>query len=295
MNLNLKKTVFTSIILVSILFSCKKSELGYDESAEIIVDSSMVSDTISMAATQNIKEKRFIRNADVNMEVKNVYETTISIENYLKKNGGFVTKSSLRSNVIAEDTYDISSEKAMLIKKYNTENHMQVRIPTEKLGEFLEFINQKNVFLNQRIITAEDVSANIKMAKLEEKRIQETKNNIAKLNSNKDKVNLADENLNEKNLQEISNFNMEDQLKFSTVNIYIKEPKIQIAEIEIANTNSIDNKYKYNFFFESKNALIEGYYFIQETFIFLFRLWAYIFLGLGFYFLWKKQKNKKVL
>ena len=178
MNLNLKKTVFTSIILVSILFSCKKSELGYDESAEIIVDSSMVSDTISMAATQNIKEKRFIRNADVNMEVKNVYETTISIENYLKKNGGFVTKSSLRSNVIAEDTYDISSEKAMLIKKYNTENHMQVRIPTEKLGEFLEFINQKNVFLNQRIITAEDVSANIKMAKLEEKRIQETKNNI---------------------------------------------------------------------------------------------------------------------
>ena len=26
------------------------------------------------------------------MEVKNVYESTISIEKYLKKNGGFVTK-----------------------------------------------------------------------------------------------------------------------------------------------------------------------------------------------------------
>lgn len=293
MNSNFKKVVIATIIFTGIVHSCKKSEVGYTESAEIMADSTMVSDSVSIASTQTIKDKRFIKNADVNMEVKNVYETTISIEKYLKQNGGFVTLSNLQSNVIAEDTYDVSSEKAMLIKKFNMENRMQVRIPTEKLGDFLEYIHQKNIFLNHRTITADDVTANIKLAKLEEKRIQKTEGNIAELKSNKDKVLLADNNLSEKNQQEIANFNMEDQLKYSTVDIYIKEPKTQIAEIEIANTNSIDNKYKYSFFFEAKNALVDGYYFIQETFIFLLRLWAFILLGIGVYFLWKKYGKKK--
>lgn len=293
MNSNFKKTILASFIFAGLLSSCKKEEVGYSDSAEIAADSTMVSDSISMAATQTVKDKRFIKNADVNMEVKNVYETTISIENYLKQNGGFVTLSNLQSNVISEESYDVSDEKAMLIKKFNTDNKMQVRLPTEKLGDFLEYIHKKSLFLNHRAITAEDVTANIKLAKLEEKRIQKTEGNISQLKTNKDKVLLADNNLSEKNLQEISNFNMEDQLKYSTVEIYIREPKTQIAEIEITNTNSIDNKYRYNFFFDVKNALVDGYYYIQETFIFLLRFWAFILVGGLLYFFWKKYGMKK--
>lgn len=285
--------VIATIIFAGLLSSCKKYEnSGYADKAEIALDSaSVISDSISMAASQNIKDKQFIKTADVNMEVKNVYESTISIEKYLKENGGFVTNSNLKSNIISEDSYDISSEKAMLIKKYNTDNQMQVRIPTEKLGDFLQFIHKQNLFLNHRIITAEDVTANIKLAKLEETRIKKTEGNISKIKNDKDKVQLADQNLSENNQQKVANFDMEDQLKYSTVDIYIKEPKTQISEIEITNTNSIDNKYKYNFFFEAKNAIVDGYYFIQETFIFLLRLWAFFLVGgIGFYF-WKKRKT----
>ncbi len=285
--------VIATIIFAGLLSSCKKSETaGYAEESKMATadSASVVSDSISMAASQNIKDKQFIKTADVNMEVKNVYESTISIEKYLKENGGFVTNSNLRSNIVSEDSYDISSDKAMLIKKYNTDNQMQVRVPTEKLGDFLQFIHKQNLFLNHRIITAEDVTANIKLAKLEEARIKKTEGNISKIKNDKDKVQLADQNLSENNQQKVANFDMEDQLKYSTVDIYIKEPKTQIAEIEITNTNSIDNKYKYNFFFEAKNAMVDGYYFIQETFIFLLRFWAFFLVGgIGFYF-WKKRK-----
>ena len=294
MNTKFQKMVIATIIFAGLLSSCKKYETtGYaEESRMATVDSaSIVSDSISMAASQNIKDKQFIKTADVNMEVKNVYESTISIEKYLKENGGFVTNSNLRSNIVSEDSYDISSEKAMLIKKYNTDNQMQVRVPTEKLGDFLQFIHKQNLFLNHRIITAEDVTANIKLAKLEEARIKKTEGNISKIKNDKDKVQLADQNLSENNQQKVANFDMEDQLKYSTVDIYIKEPKTQIAEIEITNTNSIDNKYKYNFFFEAKNAMVDGYYFIQETFIFLLRFWAFFLVGgIGFYF-WRKRKT----
>ncbi len=296
MNTKFQKMVVATIIFAGLLSSCKKSEnAGYADNAdnaEFMLDSAaLVSDSISMAASQNVKDKEFIKTADVNMEVKNVYESTISIEKYLKENGGFVTNSNLRSNIISEDSYNISSEKAMLIKKYNTDNQMQVRIPTEKLGDFLQFIHKQNLFLNHRIITAEDVTANIKLAKLEEERIKKTEGNISKIKNDKDKVQLADKNLSENNQQKVANFDMEDQLKYSTVDIYIKEPKTQIAEIEITNTNSIDNKYKYNFFFEAKNTLVDGYYFIQETFIFLLRFWAFFLVGgIAFYF-WRKRKS----
>ncbi len=294
MNTKFKQMVIATIIFAGLLSACKKSETsGYTNQTEIALDSaSVVSDSISMAASQNIKDKQFIKTANVNMEVKNVYESTISIENYLKQNGGFVTNSNLRSNIISEDSYDVSTEKAMLIKKFTVENQMQVRVPTEKLGDFLQFIHQQNLFLNHRIITAEDVTANIKLAKLEEARIKKTESNISQLKTNKDKVELANQNLNENNQLQIANFNTEDQLKYSTVDIYIKEPKTQITEIEITNTNSIDNKYQFNFLFEAKNAMIDGYFFIQETFIFLLRFWAFFLFGGLFFYFWKKKSDK---
>ena len=103
MNTKFQKMVIATIIFAGLLSSCKKSEsVGYAENAEIAVDSaSVVSDSISMAASQNIKDKQFIKTADVNMEVKNVYESTISIEKYLKEKGGFVTNSNLKSNIIS--------------------------------------------------------------------------------------------------------------------------------------------------------------------------------------------------
>jgi hypothetical protein len=72
--------------------------------------------------------------------------------------------------VVSEETYNTSDEQAMLIKKYQSENAMQVRVPTEKLGELLTLINNKKLFLNARSIHAEDVTANIKYSALEAQR-----------------------------------------------------------------------------------------------------------------------------
>jgi hypothetical protein len=54
-----------------------------------------------------VQDKQFIKTADVNMEVKDVYDATISIEKSVQELGGFVTHSNLKSNVISENTYYI--------------------------------------------------------------------------------------------------------------------------------------------------------------------------------------------
>ena len=292
MNSNLKTAALFFAVTISVI-ACKKSESSEYGSAEA-TDSAAIavtSDSISMAATQEVEGKKFIKTAQVNMEVKDVYQTTIGIEKQLKEMGGFVTKSELHSNIISEENFPINDNEAKLVREFGQVNDMEVRIPTVKLGEFLEFVNKSNLFLHSRNITAEDVSANIMMANLEEKRMKKTENNIQKIKNNAEKVNLADNNLSEQNNQKLATYNLSDNLKYSTVSLYLKEPSTRISTIAITNTKNFDNQYRYNFFYDVKNAIIKGFYLTQEIIVGLFTIWPLILIiGISFYF-WKRRKT----
>lgn len=301
LKINIMKTTYIRFSLAAVLllgiYSCKKGEVASsDMEAYANADSAAiaVSDSISSVATMKVKDKQFIKNADVNMEVKDVYETTISIEKSVQELGGFVTISNLQSNVISEDTYNTSDENAVLVKKYQTENRMQLRVPTERLGELLTKINDKKLFLNSRQINAEDITSSIKYAQLESKRIEKNSKNISELKSNKNKVELDNENMAEDNQQQLANMDATDNLKYSTVDVYIKEPKIRVAEIAITNTKSIDDKYKFDFFYSAKSAFVEGYYLIQKIFVGLITIWPILLIGAAvFYFARKRKPVKK--
>ena len=292
MNSNLKTAAVFFAVTISVI-ACKKSEIS-EYGSPAIADSAAIavtSDSISMAATQEVEGKKFIKTADVNMEVKNVYESTISIEKYLKKNGGFVTKSEMNSSVLSEENFPINDAEAKLVREFRQINDMEVRVPTVKLGEFLEFVNQSNLFLHTRNISAEDVSANIMMADLEEKRMKKTESNIQTIKNNSEKVNLADNNLSEQNNQKLATYNLSDNLKYSTVNLHLKEPSSRISLIAVTNTKNFDNQYRYNFFYDVKNAIIKGFYLTQEIIVGLFTIWPILlFSGIGFYF-WRKRKT----
>ncbi|SHL18810.1 DUF4349 domain-containing protein [Chryseobacterium polytrichastri] len=294
------KTTYIKLSLASILllgiYSCKKGEAtaskyeleGTADSAAVVV-----SDSVSSAATTKVKDKQFIKTAEVNMEVKDVYDATISIEKSIQQLGGFVTKSNLQSNVVSEDTYNTSNENSMLVKKFQTENTMQVRVPTDKLGELLTLINDKKLFLNSRIINAEDVTASIKYAELETQRNKKTNENIAQMKVNKDKVNIGNDNMKEGNQQQLESMNIVDNLKYSTVDIYIKEPKLRIAEIAVTNTKSIDNKYKFNFIYDAKNAFVEGFYLIQRIAVGLITIWPILLIAAVIMYVLRKRKYFK--
>ena len=293
------KTTYLKITIgalaLTTIFACRKSE-SVEASAKAnaeyaTVDSATpVSDSISTAATTKVKDKQFVKTANVNMEVKDVYDATIAIEKSLKDLGGFVTKSNLVSNVVSEDTFNTSDENAMMVKKFQTENTMQVRIPTENLGNFLQMVNDKKLFLNSRIINAEDVTASIKYAQLEAQRNKKTGENIGTLKNNIKKVENANDNMIEGNQQQLQTMNLADDIKYSTVDLYIKEPKLRIAEIAVTNTNNIDNKYKFNFFYDAKNAFVEGFYLIQMILLGLIKIWPLVIIGaIAFYFLRKRK------
>ncbi|WP_326981384.1 DUF4349 domain-containing protein [Chryseobacterium sp. MYb264] len=288
----IKLSVATALLLG--IYSCKKREaIGTEYEATADSAAVIVSDSVSSAASMTVKDKQFIKTADINMEVKDVYDATISIEKSVQQLGGFVTKSNLQSNVVSEDTYNTSNKNATLVKKFQTENRMQVRVPTDKLGELLTLINDKKLFLNSRVINAEDVTTNIKYAELEAQRNKKTDDNIAQMKVNKDKVNMSNDNMKEGNQQQLETMDRADLLKYSTVDIYIKEPKLRIAEIAITNTKSIDDQYRFEFLYSAKSAFVEGYYLIQRIIVGLIVIWPLLLIGGVVLFFYKKRKSIK--
>lgn len=294
-NLNVKALLLSFLLFA--VFSCKKNEIveSLGESNVSMAESAAVSDSVSSVASFQVKDKQFIKSAEVEMDVKDVYETTISLEKSLKNLGGFVTSSRLNSQIVSEQTFNTSDDKATLVRKFQTENRMQVRVPTEKLGEFLSIINDQKLFLNSRNILAEDVTSNIKLAELEAKRAAKTGNSIDKLALNKDKVNLSNDNQSESNYQKVATFEMTDNLKYSTVEISIREPKVRTAEIAVTNTDNIDNKYKFNFFYDLKNGFVEGFYLIQKLIVALVSIWPLISIGALVLYFYKNRKKTKTV
>ena len=292
------KLVVCSALLIGVV-SCKKGEAeisSIDSSSAMETKEMVLTDSISMAASQQVPDKQFIKTAQVDMEVKNVYDATITIEKTLKEMNGFVTSSNMRSQIISENTYNTSDKDAMLVRKFKMENVMQVRVPTLQLGEFLQNVSDQKIFLHTRIINAEDVTANIKYAELEAKRNSTTASTISKLNTNTKKVEIANENMSEANLQQLAKLEMTDNLKYSTVDITLTEPNISVSSIAVANSKNIDNQYQFNFLYDAKNAFVSGFYMIQKIMVGLIAIWPLlIIVGVAVYFFRKRKKAPSIV
>lgn len=288
-----KKIALVSVLAFSLL-ACNKVDRTepsgtLSQTGDAIAEAAM--DSVSYAAKQEIRDKKFVKTADINMEVKDVYDATVFIEGKLRALGGFVTESRLQSNVVSEEEYETSDMDAVLVKKFQTDNKMQVRVPSENLSDFLTAINDKKLFLNTRIILAEDVTDQAKIAALEAQKLQKTGQVISKMKNTGDKVDRTSTNEEEQKQQKIQNIKLADSLRYSTVEIYIKEPKLRIAEIAVTNSKNIDNKYKFNFFYDAKNAFVEGFYLVQRLLVGLIMLWPVLLAGALVFYLTKRRKS----
>ncbi len=300
-NPNTMKFIHKKLILIVVasllVFSCKKQEVGNAEGVSNLSMDKMVtadSASVSSAASTQVLGKEFVKTASVDMEVKDVYDATLKIENSLKEIGGYVTSSQLVNNTLSEEIYNQSDEKAMMVKKSQMKNDMIVKVPVVQLASFLQNIHSNSLYLNSRIINAEDVTSNIKLAKLEQHRMQKKTENIAKIKQDSKTVEQNDNNEREKNQTTIDSYDLQDNISYSTVSLSLKEPNIRVVEIEVTNSKAIDAKYKTNFFYESKISIINGFYLIQEFIILLLNLWTFwIIAGVIFYLLKRRKINLK--
>lgn len=309
-----KSKIILSVLVTSLLvFSCEQgSHSGYSESeyaAEDVQNNPVAMEEPaeenseaplgSTAATHQDPNRKFIRTADLSMEVENVYKSTTNIERKISEIRGFVTESQLQSNVISKEVFPIDSDSAKEVKKYTVHNNMTVRIPQLELGNFLLSLGDEIKFLNFRNISAEDVSLSFVMSELEKERLDKTSGKLdkitdesGKISDKQDIVNDVNEKHSQINRHKISTMKMKDDVAYSTISLQLTE-KEKVAETTVVNLKNYDDKFRPDFWYRAGNSVKDGYYLFQSVCVSLLYLWPLLVVGI-IIFLAFKWYNRKV-
>lgn len=254
----------------------------------------------SSAAVENNKDstRKFIRTADLKFKVKNVIQSTYDIEEITNQQDGFVTYTNLASNIDNVITKAVSADSSIETTYYTVTNSIILRVPNTKLDTTLKEISKNIDYLDYRIIKAEDVALKILSNNLTQKRSVKNEERLTKAINNRgkklDETANAEELLLSKEEQsdnaKISNLSLSDQIKFSTINLFIYQRQA-IKNEYIANHKDID-VYEPGFGSKMLEALKYGWDMLKTLIIFVINFWAIFLFVFVTYIIYKKYKYK---
>jgi hypothetical protein len=280
------KKMRSYILLTGILctaLSCQRLE---NQSADIEKLENKIPISSSAAVEKNNDpERKFIRTADVKFKVKSVVNTTTDIENICTAQGGFVIYTNLTSNVDDHTETPISADSLLETTHYTVTNTITLRVPNTKLDSTLKDIAKSIDYLDYRIIKADDVSLQILANNFTQKRAtnnysritNDIENNRKKLNETTDAEEMVLSKQEQADNAKIANLSLNDQIKYSTVNLSIYQRQ-GIKRAIIFNENNID-KYEIGFGYKLLEGFSFGWSLLKSFFVVLSKLWSVFLCG----------------
>jgi hypothetical protein len=236
----------------------------------------------SSAAVQSKTDtsRKFIRTADLKFKVKNVYQSTIEIENVTAKNDGFVTFTNLYSTIDDQAKTSMSEDSTLETTYYTVVNNITIRVPNYNLDSTIRQIAPLITYLDYRVIKANDVSLTLAANNMAQKRITKTTqklNNIAVQKNTQagDAANIQ-QNIEDKQAQldqvKYDKMKMMDEVSYSTLNIYIYQRQ-ELKREMVKNEKSI-KAYEPGFGTKIKEAIVFSWDILLWIILFVIRLWA---------------------
>jgi hypothetical protein len=282
------KLGLASLLVMALLFSCKRSEATREE-APVTEESSAPSqekDVVSSsAAVANTDNRKFIRTADIKFKVKNVAKSTYAIENATTKFGGFVIYTNLQSSISKKESTKISQDSTLETTRYTVENNITIRVPNAQLDTVVKTIAKQVDFLNSRVIKADDVSIQLLANEMAQGRSTSHEKRLEKAIDTKGKklsaIVAAEDTLDAKkeqnNQKRLDNLSLQDQVKFSTLTLEIYQNETVKQEM-IANEKNID-AYRSHIGVRIVDGLKTGWFMLEAIIGFVVQLWSLVLIG----------------
>jgi hypothetical protein len=279
----MKTRIFIAIAGIALFAACKGRNGSYE-----VVNNSRSADTVSIAADTNTVLK-LVKTADMSFKVKNVQQTGDSISHITAKLNGLVIHHQMGSAVERSEDIRLSNDSVMRVSAFNTTADMTVKIPSEKLEDFMNHVSHMGIYVTARKMDIEDKSLDYLSAKLKLKNRREM---VAQQKTGKIKIKdpeavlwLKDDMVD----GQISNQKINEAVNFSVVSLTFYQSNTIYKEC-IANDDP--SAYKMPFFNRLLMALSHGWYLFTELILGLANLWVLILVGMGIWMTFKVYKRK---
>lgn len=283
----MKSRIFIAIAGIALLAACKGRNGGY----EVVNNSSSADSAGVSTATDTVADAKpkLVKTADMRFKVKNVQQTGDSISHITAKLNGMVVHHQMGSYVERSEDIRLSNDSIMRVSAFNTTADMTVKIPSEKLEDFMNHVSHMGIYVTARKMDIEDKSLDYLSAKLKLKNRREM---VAQQKTGKIKIKnpeavlwLKDDMID----GQINNQKIDEAVNFSVVSLNFYQSNTIYKE-RIANDDP--SAYKMPFFNRLLMALSNGWYLFTELILGLANLWVLIFAGIGLWMAFKVYKRK---
>ena len=239
--------------------------------------------------------RKIVRTAQIKSKVENTEQATYKIEQIARKFNGFVTQTRLESRNLDKTDTPISQDSTLETTQFEVGNVLALRVPNERLDTFLSELSRIYTHLDYRNVNANDLTATFLTNQLKAQLRDNSAQRIARASDEKGKrlsditdaeetrVNMKDAAIE----QQIQNLETDYDIAFSVVNIEI----YQNATVSKTMKPSINKAAaSANLGFRLTQALANGWSTLLDIVLFFVNLWAFILLGLGAFWAYRKIK-----
>ena len=287
----MKTRNFSSGILIALIFaacSSNKSD-SYSEGADST--SAFEGET---ATDLPGTEAKLVKTANLDFKVKDVYRTSRNISSEVRHLGGMISNHNIETRLLESKEIPLSNDSLQVISSYNIEAVMTVRVPSNRLEEFVQFVASDASFLGNIKLNVDDRSLDYLATSLKQKSRQKI---ISKQLDNDtlktdDALTLAEQN-DQIIDRKVNNLRTDASVKYSTIDLSFNQNTL-IKKETIANNNI--SSYDAPVYKRFLDALSDGLMYFINIFIGLTHLWAFILLGLaiwtGYRYYVKKRRIK---
>lgn len=284
---SIPRILISGLIATAICSSCNSNHES--QVADAIVGKNSKTSTTD-AAGNIVKDsgRQFVRTADMKFRVQNVTGATYKIETLTATVGGFITHSSLNSNIENQSVTTISADSSVETLQFTVTNDITLRVPNNQLDTTLKAIAALTEYLDHRNINADDVALQIKANEKAVKRARLFTPGQSGRTLSQPAIDLQKE----ADAADIAIRSLHDQIDYSTVNLSIYQRQ-ETKRWLIANDKGIA-PYQPGLALRLWDSVKTGWSLLEEVLVLATRLWLLILLAiLGYIFLKRYKKQGK--
>lgn len=285
----MKTKIFIVLASVALLAACSRSKNGYE--AVNNTEKSSSADTAANYAADSVSNEvpKLVKTADMNLKVKNVQKTGDSIAAITKKYQGMVTHHKMTSEIVNSQDVSLTDDSIMRVSAFNTTADMQVKIPSEKLEEFMNHVSHLGMYITSRQMDIEDKSLDYLSAKL---KLQSRKELVAQQKKGKIVIKNPEAVLWLKDDMvdgQIANQAIDAAVKYSNISLNFYQSNTIVNE-KIANDDPA--VFQLPFFTRLYMSLGNGWLIFTEFVLTLANLWILFLAGGGAWLIYKTYRKK---
>ena len=257
--------------------------------------SQLASDTLAQVDPQ----RRFIRTAAAEFQVKDVYRTALAIEDEAAKQGGFTVDNNIQAQVQRVQSRPIGDGRRLELSEYRLQGELTVRVPSERTQVFLRAIASQMEFLDRRTFSARDAQFELLRQQLARQRAQDQQQELGdavqaggKLADKADAIQARGDARGQRDEAVIAQKEFEDRVAFSTITLSLRQD-VQVRKAERVDVDAVFRDNGPSFSSRLGDALTVGWRAGQQVVVALAALWPVWLLALAAVLGWRRWRRKR--